>query len=58
MAMSDYEKQMETEIKKRVEEIESEDYDLGVPFSKQNWVTVSALFAISLILIIIGGVLQ
>lgn len=58
MAMSDYEKQMEAEIKKRVEEIESDDYDLGVPFSKRNWVTVSALFAISVILIIVGGVLQ
>lgn len=58
MAMSDYEKQMEAEIKKRVEEIESEDYDLGVPFSKRNWVAVAVLFTVSLILIIAGGVLQ
>lgn len=58
MAMSDYEKQMEAEIKKRVEVIESEDYDLGVPFSRRNWATVAVLFTVSLILIIVGGVLQ
>lgn len=58
MAASDYEKQMEAEIKKRVEEIESEDYDLGVPFSKANWAAVVCLFAVSLALVMVGGFLQ
>lgn len=55
MATSDYERQMEEEIKRRVEEIESEDYDLGEPFSKANWVVVGCLFVVALALVLIGG---
>lgn len=58
MATSDYERQMEEEIKRRVEELESEDYDLGVPFSKKNWVVVACLFVVSLALILVGGAIS
>ena len=57
MSTSNFEQEMEAEIRRRVEIIESEDYDFGVPFSKGNWILVGALFVISLILIIIGGTL-
>lgn len=56
MASSDFELQMEEEIKQRVEEMEAEDYDWGVPFSKQNWAVVVIFFVISLILVTIGMV--
>ena len=56
MATSDFERQMEEEIKKRVEEMEAEDYDWGVPFSKRDWTVVVIFFAVSLILVSIGMV--
>ncbi|MBR0127893.1 MAG: hypothetical protein IJL99_06480 [Firmicutes bacterium] len=56
MASSDFELQMEEEIKKRVEEMEADDYDMGVPFSKQNWAVVVIFFVVSLILVTIGMV--
>jgi len=56
MASTDFELQMEEEIKKRVEEMEADDYDMGVPFSKQNWAVVVIFFVVSLILVTIGMV--
>ena len=58
MSVTDFEKEMEAEIKRRVEIIESDDYDFGVPFSKGNWRLVGALFVVSAILITIGAVLS
>lgn len=58
MSVTDFEKEMEAEIKRRVEIIESDDYDFGVPFSKGNWCLVGVLFVVSAILITIGAVLS
>ena len=57
MSTSSFEQEMEAEIKRRVEIIESDEYDFGVPFSKGNWVLIGTLFVVSLVLIMIGDIL-
>ncbi len=54
---TDFEREMQAEIKRRVEIIESDDYDFGIPFSKGNWCFVGILFVISVALIVVGAVL-
>jgi len=52
--MTEFEKELNLEIDKRISQIEQEEYDLGKSFSKTNWVFVGIAVVFGLGLILMG----
>lgn len=51
---SDFEVEMNSEIERRIEEMETPGYDFGVRFSKGNKIVAGIIIGVSFILLIIG----
>ena len=52
--MSPYEQEMNREIDYRLSLLEQEDYDLGKPFNKWDWIAVGAVVIVGLLITLYG----
>lgn len=53
--LSDYEREMNNEIEKRLSILESKDYNFGKTFNKWNWVFVGVMILVGLGIILYGA---
>lgn len=55
---NEYDKKLAVEIEKRISEMESEDYEFPKRFGKRDYIILTAVCAVCLILIIAGGYIR
>ncbi|MBQ8827501.1 MAG: hypothetical protein IJ007_10450 [Oscillospiraceae bacterium] len=51
----DYENKLNAEIEKRIEEMESDDYEFPQRFNRTDWFVLAVVCAVSLAVIIMGA---
>jgi hypothetical protein len=52
---TEFEIEMENEIERRLQLMEDPGYDMGVPFSKANWIAAIGVIVLCVVLIGIGA---